>query len=127
MPYFFRSRNCQIEDTLSAHLSLFGVLVSQLASQSAAAHCSVLLLHCVTCARYWVWLGKTLRELVPTLDLDDSFKQHICEAYYRRGTELHMELSRLALFLDPRFKAAACSDAHSFHALAEVVSATLLR
>ena len=53
----------------------------------------------------------TVVVLIPALILVHcaDFKSHCFEAYNRRCSEMDNELCRLALFLDPRYKAGAAS------------------
>jgi hypothetical protein len=72
--------------------------------------------------RYWIYLGNKYTELLPQVDLPDDYKRHFALKYSERADELHLDLCRLALFLDPRYKDAACSDTKYFRPLLLLVS-----
>jgi hypothetical protein len=77
-----------------------------------------------TVARYWVYLAKTFTQLLPTLtDLDSAYREHVAWAFNQRAGELDLGIARLALFLDPRYRTAACgAEMGSFTKLLELVS-----
>jgi hypothetical protein len=60
--------------------------------------------------RYWLYLAQDLLELLQSQVVEcfsDEYKQHIGMSYNMRVNQLDTVLSRLALFLDPRYKLAA--------------------
>ena len=70
-----------------------------------------------------MYLAKAYAELLPSLvTVDDAYKQHFIAAYNLRAQQLDHPLSRLALFLNPCFKAAACGDGQGFAKMVELVS-----
>lgn len=71
--------------------------------------------------RYWLYLANTYFDLLPSLELDVGVKKQFVHAYCVRAKELHTELARLALFMDPRFKSAACNSGRTFQSLVELV------
>ena len=69
-----------------------------------------------------MYLARTFTELLPTVEVDHDYKEHFIGAYNMRADELDMPISRLAMFLDPRFKAAACNDPAAFKEMVKLVS-----
>jgi hypothetical protein len=65
--------------------------------------------------RYWLYLAREVERLLAGLSFD--FKQHIVTAFNKRAVEMQSELSRLALFLDPRFKHLVGDDPARFDSI----------
>lgn len=65
--------------------------------------------------RYWLYLNLSVRDVLPSIP-DNDYRRHVLIAFNRRAVEMDSQLSRLALFLDPRYKKVASNDA-SFKAI----------
>jgi hypothetical protein len=74
-------------------------------------------LACVT--RYWLYLNRSVGEQLEALQ-DPEYKQHVLKAFNKRAVEMDSPLCRLALFLDPRFRAIGGTSA-SFDELQQQV------
>jgi hAT family C-terminal dimerisation region len=59
------------------------------------------------CLRYWLYLAKALTRNV--VGLPSSFKQHAFYVFNKRWAEGDLPIIRLALFLDPRYRAVSTS------------------
>jgi hypothetical protein len=70
--------------------------------------------------RYWLYLNQATEALLPQLS-SAAFQQHVCAAFNKRAVEMDSPLCRLALFLDPRYRAIGGSQA-ALEELTKVVS-----
>lgn len=59
--------------------------------------------------RYWLYLNVQVRAVLPSI-LDPAYRKHVITAFNRRAVEMDSQLSRLALFLDPRYMQVAGTD-----------------
>lgn len=64
--------------------------------------------------RYWLHTAGSLKTVLPSLPLE--FQQHVVLSFCKHAETLVSQLSRLALFLDPRYKKTACFN-NSYAAL----------
>ncbi|CAK0733669.1 hypothetical protein CVIRNUC_000313 [Coccomyxa viridis] len=57
--------------------------------------------------RYWLYLARVMRDELPKVAAASDFMSHCIGAFNSRCKEMNLPECRLALFLDPRYKAAA--------------------